>query len=96
MMPKKPLTGEQSRDLFDLQDYWDAFCKHEPVPIENFISRMEAARFVRMYRIARADLESQFVDEQVLMKGGTIWRLTAKGRDALLQSKARKKCIHPA
>lgn len=82
-MAAKRMTEKQWQDLFDLRLHWTTFCLCDPIPVDDFIERMEAAKYVRLCKVTRDDLDQTFAEELGIVPGGMIWRLTKKGRAAL-------------
>lgn len=75
------LTEAEWQDRELLRKHWGAFCDADPVPIPDFIERMEAAGFVSIRPVRRRDLEASFAAERGIEAGGMLWELTRKGRE---------------
>lgn len=61
----------------DLRKHWQTFCDADPFEgADTFTDRMEAAGFIHIRAVRRADLEESFAAE----RGGNLWELTKKGR----------------
>ena len=72
--------GELAPEV-ELRAYWDAFCDCDSVP-DDFQNRMEDAGLIYVDAVDDDDLDDPFAGELGIVPGGSVWRLTAKGRDA--------------
>jgi hypothetical protein len=84
-MTEKRYTEAEWRAIDDLRKNWASFCDADPFHgAADFAERMEAAGFIRLRRVTRADLEQAFAADLGIERGGCVWDLTAKGRRALV------------
>ena len=82
-MPKR-MTEQQWRDLSDLQAHWSAFTQSDAFDgSDTFAERMAASGYARLRQVTRCDLNEPFAAELGIEKGGHVWVLTSKGREAL-------------
>ena len=81
-MGERRLTEKQWQAISDLREHWHAYCDADYRDLD-FIDRMEAAGFVRLRSVRKADLEESFAAERGIELGGMIYELTAKGRREL-------------
>lgn len=83
-MREKRYTEAEWRAIDDLRNNWGRFCDCDAFDgSADFAERMEAAGFVHLRRVTRDDLEQSFAAELGIVKGGSVWDLTKKGRSAL-------------
>lgn len=66
----------------ELRAFWGAFCDADPRP-DGFEDRMEAAGLIEADDVTDEDLDDAFAAERGIEPGGTVWRLTPAGRQAL-------------
>lgn len=84
-------TPAEALDLF-----WDAFCDCDwhLIPADvfgtgvDYEAGLEAAGLIEARDVTDEDLEDAFADERGIEPGGTVWHLTADGRDVLRQALA--------
>lgn len=65
----------------ELRAFWSDFCDYDPTP-DDFQDRMEAAGLIYLDAVDDDDLDDPFAEELGIVAGGSVWRLTTKGRQA--------------
>ncbi len=73
--------GELSPEV-ELRAYWFAFCDCDPTP-DDFQDRMEVAGLIALDAVNDDDLDNPFASELGIEPGGSVWRLTDRGSQAL-------------
>lgn len=73
--------GELAPEV-ELRAYWSGFCDCDPTP-DDFQDRMEAADLIYLDTVNEDDLDNSFAGELGIEPGGSVWRLTDKGLEAL-------------
>jgi hypothetical protein len=78
------MTEAEWRDLDDLRKHWRDFCDCDFFEgYDTFPDRMEERGYITLRSVTRRDLDESFAAERGIVKGGTIWVLTEKGRAAM-------------
>lgn len=73
--------------VLELRAHWNAFCDADPIPDhDGFLDRMERGGFITQRKVTKADLQQPFAAELGIEKGGSVWVLTNKGRQAILRA----------